>query len=77
MQTLSYHGKRPTYIRYDAVDGRAHIAEAVLAGGQLAEVARRVGTGVVEEAEDDAAYGLVIDRQAELKRRRIKGGQRA
>jgi hypothetical protein len=45
---------------------RAFVAVAVLAGGQLAEVARGVRDRRVEEAEDDPAGGDVVDRHVEL-----------
>lgn len=78
-QRKRYHitGKEPTYTRYNAVNGRACVSEAVLPGGKLAEVARGAGTPVVEEPEDDAACGLVGDGDAELERRTTKGGQGA
>ena len=55
------------------MDGRAGVSDAVLASGEFAKVASGAGTGVVEEAEDDAACGLVIDRDAELVARSGRG----
>ena len=51
----------------DTVEGGALVAEAVLASSKLTEVASRLGDDVVEELEDDAASGLVVDRDVELR----------
>ena len=62
-----------TYLGDDTVEGRALEAEAVLASAELAEVARGLGHDVVAEAEDDAAGGLVVDGDVELRRKRVSG----
>lgn len=49
------------------MEGRALVAETVLAGGKLTEVASRLGDNIVVELEDDAARGLVVDRDIELR----------
>ena len=49
------------------MEGRALVAEPVLAGGKLTEVASRLGDKIVVELEDDAARGLVVDRDIELR----------
>ena len=43
----------------DAVEGRSLVAEALLAGGEGAEVLGRLGDGLAVEAHDDAAKRLV------------------
>ena len=50
------------------MDCRAYVAKAVLPGGQLAEITRCAGTGIVKKAEDDDACWLVIDGETELYR---------
>lgn len=42
----------------DAVEGRALVAEALLAGAESAEVGGGLGDNVIEEVEDDAAVLL-------------------
>lgn len=39
----------------DAVEGRALVAEAILAGAQLPEIPGRLGNDVVEQVERDTA----------------------
>ena len=51
----------------DTVEGGALVAEAVLAGGELSEVAGGLGDDVIKEPEDDTAGGLVVDRDVELR----------
>ena len=48
------------------MEGRALVAKAVLAGGELTEVARGLGHNVVTELEDDAAGGLATNGDVEL-----------
>ena len=38
----------------------------MLAGGEIAEVLRRLGDDIVEEVEDDAARGRLVDGDVEL-----------
>ena len=57
------------------MEGAALVAEAVLAGRELAEVARGLGHNVVVQPEDNAAHGLRVDRDVKL--RAQGGGQRA
>ena len=57
------------------MEGRALEAEAVLAGAELAEVARGLGHDVVPETEDDAASGLVVDGDVELQGAELSAGE--
>ena len=50
----------------------ARVAEAVLAGGQLAEVPRSFRHDVVVEPEHDAAGGLGVDGDVELREERMR-----
>ena len=50
----------------DTVEGGALVAETMLAGGELAEVLRRLVDNVIIELEDDAARGLSADGNVEL-----------
>ena len=50
----------------DTVEGGALVAETLLPGGELTEVTGGLGDDVVEEPEDDATRGLVVDRDVEL-----------
>jgi len=52
-------------IRNDAVESRALVAEAVLAGAQLTEVAGGLGDDVIVESESDAAALLCFVRLAD------------
>lgn len=52
----------------DTVEARALVAEAVLAGAKLTEVARRLGDSIVVELEYDAASRLVRDGDVKLAR---------
>ena len=49
------------------MEGGALVAKTVLAGGELTEVARGLGDHVVVELEDDAARGLAVDGDVELR----------
>lgn len=49
------------------MEGAAGIAEAVLAGRELAEVLRGLGHDVVVELEDDTAGRLGVDGDVELR----------
>ena len=51
----------------DTVEGRALVAEAVLARRKLAEVARGLGDHVVVELEGDAAERLAVDGDVKLR----------
>ena len=51
------------------MEDRALVAETVLAGGELTEVAGSLGDDVVPELEDDAARGLSADGNVELEER--------
>ena len=51
----------------DTVEGRALVAETMLAGGELAEVTSGLWDDVVVELEGDATRGLVVDRDVELR----------
>ncbi len=51
----------------DTVEGGALVAETVLARGELTEVASGLGDNIVEEPEDDAARGLFVDADIELR----------
>lgn len=51
----------------DTVEGGALVAETLLPGGELTEVTGGLGDDVVEEPEDDATRGLVVDRDIELR----------
>ena len=53
---------------------RVLVAEAALAGGELAEVASGLGDDVVPELEDDAALGLSADGNVELEHHRSECG---
>ena len=56
-----------TYAGDNAVERAALVPEAVLAGRELAEVARGPRHLVVVELEDDAARGLAVDGDVELR----------
>ena len=49
------------------MEGRALVAETMLAGGELAEVTSGLWDDVVVELEGDAPRGLVVDRDIELR----------
>ena len=51
----------------DTVEGRALVAETVFTSGELTEVLRGPRDNIVEELEDDATSGLVVDGDVELK----------
>ena len=55
------------YLGDDTVETRALVAETVLAGGELAEVLRRLGHDVVVQLERDAALGRAVDRNIKLR----------
>ena len=61
-----HKARAETYLGDDTGEAGALVAEAVLAGGELTEVARGLGDNVVVELEDDAARGLVVDGDVEL-----------
>ena len=48
------------------MEGRALVAEAVLASCKLAEIAGGLGDDIVVKLEDDATSRLVVDRNVEL-----------
>ena len=50
----------------DTVEGRALVAETVFTSGELTEVLRGPRDNIVEELEDDATSGLVVDGDVEL-----------
>lgn len=52
-------------LRDDPVEAGALVAEAVLAGGQLAEVLRRLGNDVVVQLEDDAPGSVAVNGDVE------------
>src|SRR6478735_7829677 len=54
-------------VRDDAVERRAGVTEAVLTGGERAEVLRGLGGNVVEKVEHDPARGLVVDGDVEIR----------
>ncbi|KAF7791130.1 hypothetical protein EIP86_002141 [Pleurotus ostreatoroseus] len=64
-----------THLRHDAMYGRVLVAEATLAGGELAEVAGGVGADVVKEAEADAACGGAVDGDVELRAGSVRDGE--
>ena len=61
--TNTAHG---THVGNDTVEGRACVAETVLAGRELPEVASGQWDNVVVELEDDTAHGLAISRDFKL-----------
>ena len=48
------------------MEGRALVAETVFTSGELTEVLRSPRDNIVEELEDDATSGLVVDGDVEL-----------
>ena len=59
-----------------AVETRASVAESVLASRELTEVASGLGNNIVVQLEHDAARGLVVDGDVELKTRRELVGKK-
>lgn len=53
-------------MRDDTVEGRARVAEAVLASAELPEVLGRLGHDIVIKLEDDLAGILTVDGDVEL-----------
>ena len=51
------------------MEGASRITKSVLARRELAEVLRRLGDDIVEEMEDDAARGRLVDGNVELHER--------
>lgn len=63
---MAWYEEEPTYIRDYTVNGAACVAYPPLAGRELTEVGGRLGTDVVEEAEDDAPGMLAVDGDVKL-----------
>ena len=55
-----------THVRDDTVEVGACIAETMLAGSKLAEVARGYGDNIVVELEDDTTHRLVVSSDVKL-----------
>ena len=53
-------------LRYDTVEARALVTKTVTSGREFTEVLRGPRDNIVEELEDDATSGLVVDGDVEL-----------
>ena len=58
--------------RDDTMEARSSVTEAVLASGELTEVASGFGHNVVEELEDDAALVFASNRNVKLEKKGVK-----
>lgn len=55
-----------TYVGDDAMERALRVAKSVLSRCELAEVLRRAGYHVIEQAENDPAGRFRVDRHVEL-----------